>query len=310
MEDVSVIHPRLKDHPNIFFAALMDGHGGKKSNQNDKRIGCATASFVASRIGENLHDALQQRDLTTFEDVLRYTFIYTDVECRLQNLMASGCTCASIAIVYDEKTNERVVYAANIGDSRVLYYSNGIVSRLSYVIEFIQNYQQDHKAEDKQEIARIIMSGGMVINKRVMGLLAVTRSFGDHSIKEFVISEPYIQSRKIIDDHSFIVLACDGVFDVLSDEETCNIVLQSIQNVIIDIKKNNSYSEKIEISYRQATPESEILNFNLALDSKVSSKVKIEEDVSNSILSSTLTDEDKEKFTNVLSDIILKLEGQ
>ena len=55
--------------------------------------------------------------------------------------MASGCTCASIAIVYDEKTNERVVYAANIGDSRVLYYSNGIVSRLSYVIEFIQNYQ-------------------------------------------------------------------------------------------------------------------------------------------------------------------------
>ena len=55
----------------------------------------------------------------------------------------------------------------------------------------------------------------MVINKRVMGLLAVTRSFGDHSIKEFVISEPYIQSRKIIDDHSFIVLACDGVFEVL-----------------------------------------------------------------------------------------------
>ena len=83
----------------------------------------------------------------------------------------------------------------------------------------------------------------------------------------------------------------------------------SYTSTLIDIKKNNSYSEKIEISYRQATPESEILNFNLTLDSKVSSKVKIEEDVSNSILSSTLTDEDKEKFTNVLSDIILKLEG-
>ena len=68
---------------------------------------------------------------------MRYTFIYTDVECRLQNLMASGCTCASVAIVYDENTNERVIYAANIGDSRVLFYSNGVVSRLSYVIEFI-----------------------------------------------------------------------------------------------------------------------------------------------------------------------------
>lgn len=147
--------------------------------------------------------------------------------------MASGCTCAAIAIVYDEKTNERMLYSANIGDSRVLFYSNGIVSRLSYVFEFSINKDQDHKAEDKQEIARIIASGGMVINKRVMGLLAVTRSFGDHSIKEFVISEPYIQSRKIIDDNSFIVLACDGVFDVLSDEETCNIVLKSIQNVCL-----------------------------------------------------------------------------
>ena len=83
----------------------------------------------------------------------------------------------------------------------------------------------------------------------------------------------------------------------------------SYTSTLSDIKKNDSYSEKIEISYRQATPESEILNFNLTLDSKVSSKVKIEEDVSNSILSSTLTEEDKEKFTNVLSDIILKLEG-
>ena len=83
----------------------------------------------------------------------------------------------------------------------------------------------------------------------------------------------------------------------------------SYTSTLSDIKKNDSYSEKIEISYHEATYESEILNFNLTLDSTVSSKVKIEEDVSNSILSSTLTDEDKEKLTNVLSNIILKLEG-
>lgn len=79
-------------------------------------------------------------------------------------------------------------------------------------------------------------SGGMVINKRVMGLLAVTRSFGDHSIKEFVIPEPYIQSRPIVTDGSFIVIACDGVFDVMSDKEACTIVLQSIRNVSNHVK--------------------------------------------------------------------------
>ena len=73
------------------------------------------------------------------------------------------------------------------------------------------------------------------MNKRVMGLLAVTRSFGDHSIKEFIISEPYIQSRILPNSNSFIILACDGVFDVLSDEEACRIVVQSIRDVRTEV---------------------------------------------------------------------------
>lgn len=133
MEDVCVICPSLKDNPNIFFTALMDGHGGINYWISFIIIGCATASFVASRIGENLYEALQQRDLPTIEDALRYAFLYTDIECRLQNLMASGCTCASIIIIYNEETKERMLYSANIGDSRVLLFANGVVTRLSYV---------------------------------------------------------------------------------------------------------------------------------------------------------------------------------
>lgn len=52
MEDVCVVSPALQNDSDIFFAALMDGHGG-----------CATASFVASRIGENLGKALHEKDL-------------------------------------------------------------------------------------------------------------------------------------------------------------------------------------------------------------------------------------------------------
>ena len=69
----------------------------------------------------------------------------------------------------------------------------------------------------------------MVMNKRVMGLLGVTRSFGDNSIKKFVIAEPYISSVEMTPECNFAVIGCDGVFDVLSDEDVCAIVKQCIQ---------------------------------------------------------------------------------
>lgn len=71
------------------------------------------------------------------------------------------------------------------------------------------------------------------MNKRVMGLLGVTRSFGDNSIKEFVIAEPFISSVQVTAECKFVVMGCDGVFDVLSDEEVCVIVKRCIhQNLV------------------------------------------------------------------------------
>lgn len=71
------------------------------------------------------------------------------------------------------------------------------------------------------------------MNKRVMGLLGVTRSFGDNSIKEFVIAEPFISSVQVTSECKFVVMGCDGVFDVLSDEEVCVIVKKCIhQNLV------------------------------------------------------------------------------
>ena len=85
----------------------------------------------------------------------------------------------------------------------------------------------------------------MVLNKRVMGLLAVTRSFGDHSIKEFVIADPYVQSLSLNSDCEFLVMGCDGVFDVLSDSEVCSIVVDCLRNVGA-IMKWNVESEGIQ----------------------------------------------------------------
>ena len=62
------------------------------------------------------------------------------------------------------------------------------------------------------------------MHNRVVGMLAITRSFGDHSYKRYVTAEPYIQRVELTSSSEFVVLASDGVFDVLSDSKVAEIV--------------------------------------------------------------------------------------
>lgn len=73
----------------------------------------------------------------------------------------------------------------------------------------------DHKGTDKQEAKRIMDSGGFVMSGRVNGVLAVTRSLGDSSMKEFVVGAPYTTETELTDDDELLILACDGVSSCL-----------------------------------------------------------------------------------------------
>jgi protein phosphatase PTC1 len=54
-------------------------------------------------------------------------------------------------------------------------------------------------------------SGGFVMSGRVNGVLAVTRSLGDSSMKEFVVGAPYTTETVLTEDDEMLILACDGV---------------------------------------------------------------------------------------------------
>ena len=64
------------------------------------------------------------------------------------------------------------------------------------------------------------------MKQRVLGILAISRSFGDHSCKQYITAE-------LTKDSEFLVLACDGVFDVLSDEDVTRIVKEEVANVSV-----------------------------------------------------------------------------
>ncbi|KAI0123910.1 protein phosphatase 2C [Xylariales sp. AK1849] len=110
---------------------------------------------------------------------------------------------------------QRVLYTANVGDARIILCRSGKALRLSY----------DHKGSDENEGKRIANAGGLILNNRVNGVLAVTRALGDTYMKDLVTGHPYTTETVIqpeIDE--FMIIACDGLWDVCSDQEAVDLV--------------------------------------------------------------------------------------
>jgi protein phosphatase PTC1 len=112
-------------------------------------------------------------------------------------------------------TRQRVLYTANVGDARIVLCRNGKALRLSY----------DHKGSDENEGKRVANAGGLILNNRVNGVLAVTRALGDSYMKDLVTGHPYTTETVIQPDlDEFIILACDGVsgFLVITNNTSVN----------------------------------------------------------------------------------------
>ncbi|KAI9790816.1 MAG: Protein phosphatase 2C 1 [Peltula sp. TS41687] len=112
-------------------------------------------------------------------------------------------------------SRQRVLYTANVGDARIVLCRNGKALRLSY----------DHKGSDENEGRRVASAGGLILNNRVNGVLAVTRALGDTYMKDLVTGHPYTTETVIQPDaDEFIILACDGLWDVCTDQEAVDLI--------------------------------------------------------------------------------------
>ncbi|KAI0014792.1 PP2C-domain-containing protein [Xylariomycetidae sp. FL0641] len=110
---------------------------------------------------------------------------------------------------------QRVLYTANVGDARIILCRSGKALRLSY----------DHKGSDENEGKRIANAGGLILNNRVNGVLAVTRALGDTYMKDLVTGHPYTTETVIQPEvDEFMIIACDGLWDVCSDQEAVDLV--------------------------------------------------------------------------------------
>ncbi|WOK91384.1 putative protein phosphatase 2C 51 isoform X1 [Canna indica] len=194
------------------FFGVYDGHGGAK---------------VAQACRERLHVVLAEevaaggwpRAEGRWREVMAASFLRVDGEVESAAQGESEKTVGSTAVV--AVVGSKRIVVANCGDSRAVLSRGGAAVPLSF----------DHKADRPDEMQRVEAAGGRVINwdgYRVLGVLATSRSIGDYYLKPFVISEPDVTVTERTDKDEFLILASDGLWDVVSNEAACKIARQCL----------------------------------------------------------------------------------
>ena len=84
-----------------------------------------------------------------------------------------GSTAIIVLIFKNIKNNKRYLISANVGDSKAFLMN----------IDGIEQIKEDDNCQNKVEVKWIKASGGMILQKRVFGVLMITRSIGDNKIK-------------------------------------------------------------------------------------------------------------------------------
>ena len=163
------------------------------------------------------------------------------------NLRFSGSTCVSVLIVGNK------VFCANVGDSRATLarrkeLNNGSGPNGANFKMMGIPLNRDHKADEPDEQQRILSSGGRVaayrdmqgnplgparvwhLNEDIPGL-AMSRSFGDQAAAEVGVNAiPEITEMNLLESDKFLILASDGVWEFISNDQAVNIVMPHYQN--------------------------------------------------------------------------------
>ncbi|KAJ1407686.1 PPM-type phosphatase domain [Sesbania bispinosa] len=239
-QDCLIVWEEFGCQEDIIFCGVFDGHG-------------PWGHFVAKRVRKLLPASL----LCNWQKNLAATSLELDFKMEAdRNLhrfeiwkQSYMKTCA--AVDQDLKQHTRIdsfqsgttaltiikqgehLIIANVGDSRAVLATtseDGTLTPLQLTTDFKPNLPKEAERiiqsrgrvfclEDEPGVCRVWMPNGKTPG------LAISRAFGDYCVKDFgLISVPDVTQRKLTTKDQFVILATDGVWDVISNQEAVKIV--------------------------------------------------------------------------------------
>nr|AIA78392.1 protein phosphatase 2C [Oryza sativa Japonica Group] len=197
MEDFYDVKLMKIDGQPVSLFGVFDGHGGPRA-----------AEYLKENLFENL--LKHPEFLTDTKLTISETYQKTDTDFLESESNAFGDDGSTTSVVGGH------LYVASVGDSRAVVSKAGKAMALS----------EDHKPNRSDERKRIENARGVVIwagTWRVGGVLAMSRAFGNRLLKPFVVAEPEIQEELVNEDLECLVLASDGLWDVVENEEAVSL---------------------------------------------------------------------------------------
>lgn len=199
------------ENPRMNFYAVFDGHGGK---------------YVSSYLCKNLPACFIHHKVTYPLSKSYVNKIYDVIEEQLYTRHEDKCyECGStcLAVCHYRSDTGEYIDVMNTGDSRLVACN----------MQFIANpITLDHKPYSPLERRRLEALGARVGKEiwndrgdwRITDL-SVSRAFGDKSSEKYVICRPDLFCHKVTDNLRFIILACDGLWDVMTNQEAVDLVV-------------------------------------------------------------------------------------
>lgn len=167
------------------------------------------------------------------------------------NVGSTACVC-----LIDE--DNRRMYFANAGDSRVVLCKEGKAFQMSY----------DHKPNLFLEKNRIYKAKGYIVDGRINKNLNLSRTIGDLQYKQgkdklpqeqIITAYPDIVIENYDEECDFILIGCDGIWDCISNQELCDEVIAHLHSEQSENDNNNIKLSQIA---------GEIMDKLIAVDSK------------------------------------------
>lgn len=210
----------------INMYCVYDGHGGKDVS---KFLYYNMYKFIMNKNNEY---PLDKKIVNMCYDAIQNRLIKT-----LGKKSAEVGSTALVVIMF-QKEGKLYLQTINVGDSRAIINEDNVGVPITI----------DHKPDWIDEKTRIEKLGGKIkydgTDWRIKGI-SVSRSFGDTSANPYITHRPKMKLIPLTMSHKFIVLACDGLWDVMSPQDVVNFILSRMvyekktkKLICLDIREN------------------------------------------------------------------------